>query len=286
MSDSAALFRHEHEAMNTRFEVVIPETDADAGYAAQVAQAVFSEIDRLEDDLSRFRSSSDIARIRKLKSGESLLLGLAALDCLSLAKAVHAETDGAFDITVGALMRIYRGDDDRLRLPSPEEEGWAHQRVGMKLFDLDEDSGRITVHADQIVLDLGACGKGYALDQCVGLLGDWSIKNALLNAGDSTVLGIGAAPSSDGWPVTAGNRVKQQIILQNNALSGSGFHVKGAHIINPRTKRPVPPKPDRVWALAPTAALSDAISTSFMVMKPEEVAVFCAKHPEVRAILD
>jgi hypothetical protein len=65
-----------------------------------------------------------------------------------------------------------------------------------------------------------------------------------------------------------------------------GFHGKGAHIINPRTKRPVPPKPDRVWAIAPTAALSDAISTAFMVMKPAEIATFCKKHPGVQAILD
>ena len=286
MSEEPVLFRHEHEAMHTRFEIVIPETDADRDYASQAAMALFGEIERLEDELSRFRTSADIASIQKLKKGETMRLGLAALDCLSLAKAVHAATDGAFDITVGALMRIYRSQDGRLRLPQQEEEAWAHERVGMELFHIDEEQQTITVHTDNLIIDLGACGKGYALDQCVPLLADWGIKNALLNAGDSTLLGIGSAPDSNGWPVTAGNKVKQQVVLQNNALSGSGFHVKGAHIINPRTKRPVPPKADRVWALAPTAALSDAISTAFMVMKPEEVAAFCGQHPEVRAILD
>ena len=129
-------------------------------------------------------------------------------------------------------------------------------------------------------------GKGYALDQCADLLADWKINHALLNAGDSTVLGIGAAPGQSGWTVTAGNRETHAIILQNNALSGSGFHVKGAHIINPRTMRPVPPRAERTWAMAPTAALSDALSTAFMLMQREEIDALCARHPGVVAFLD
>jgi thiamine biosynthesis lipoprotein len=156
----------------------------------------------------------------------------------------------------------------------------------MDLFTLDEDAIAVIVHADHLVIDLGAVGKGYALDQCVQLLAERKISNALLNAGDSTVLGLGAPPSREGWPVTAGNRELREVVLKNNALSGSGFHVKGAHIINPRTKRPVPFRGDRVWALAPTAALSDAVSTAFMVMSREEIEAFCARNPQVTAILD
>ncbi len=272
--------------MNTQFEILIPETDADQTYAAQAAHAVFDELDRLENELSRFRSQSDIFRINHLKRGESTFVGLSTLDCLSIARAVHNETAGAFDISVGPLMTIYRDAGGGLRIPHSDEESWAHARVGMKLFDLDEEERLVTVRADEIVLDLGAIGKGYALDQCADLLGDWSIKNALLNAGDSTVLGMGAASGSEGWTVTAGNKSKREILLRNNALSGSGFHVQGAHIINPRTMRPVPPKPDRAWCIAPTAALSDALSTAFMVMKPEEIETLCVRNEGVLAILD
>ncbi|MCE9520297.1 MAG: FAD:protein FMN transferase [Verrucomicrobia bacterium] len=286
MATSPALFRFVHEAMNTQFEILLPETDADQTYAAQAAHAVFDELDRLEDELSRYRSQSDIFRINHLKKGGSTIVGLAALDCLSIAQAVHRETDGAFDISVGPLMNIYRDAGGGLRIPHSDEETWARARVGMNRFDLDAEEHMVTVHADEIVLDLGAIGKGYALDQCADLLGDWSIKNALLNAGDSTVLGLGAAADSDGWTVTAGNKGQREILLKNNALSGSGFHVKGAHIINPRTMRPVPPKPDRTWCIAPTAALSDALSTAFMVMKPEEIEILCGRNEGVVAILD
>ncbi len=286
MASTPSLFRFVHEAMNTQFEVLILETDADQTYAAQAAHAVFDELDRLEDELSRFRSQSDIFRINHLKSGENTLVGLATLDCLNIASAVHAETAGAFDISVGPLLNIYRDAGGGLRIPLSDEETWARARVGMNRFDLDDEERVVTVHADEIVLDLGAIGKGYALDQCADLLGDWSIKNALLNAGDSTVLGMGAAFGSEGWTVTAGGRGKREVLLRNNALSGSGFHVKGAHIINPRTMRPVPPKPDRTWCIAPTAALSDALSTAFMVMKPEEIATLCLRNEGVVAILD
>lgn len=286
MADSPALFRFVHEAMNTQFEALVPESDADLSYATQAAHAVFDELDRLENELSRFRSQSDIFRINRLPSGESTIVGLATLDCLRIAKAVHRETGGAFDISVGSLMNIYRDAAGGLRIPHADEESWARARTGMNLFDFDEEERIVTVHADQLVLDLGAIGKGYALDQCAALLGDWSIQNVLLNAGDSTVLGVGVSPGSEGWTVTAGNTRRREILLQNNALSGSGFHVKGAHIIDPRSLRPVPPKPDRAWCIAPTAALSDALSTAFMVMKPEEIETLCARNAGVVAILD
>jgi thiamine biosynthesis lipoprotein len=199
---------------------------------------------------------------------------------------MHEETSGAFDVTIGPLMKVFRDEGGAPRIPHPEEVARAESRVGMDLFTLDEDAVQVTVHADHLVIDLGAVGKGYALDQCVELLANWSISNALLNAGDSTVLGVGRGPGCEGWPVTAGNRELREIILQNQALSGSGFHVKGAHIINPRTRRPVPPRPERVWALAPTAALSDAASTAFAIMPREEIEAFCARNPEVTAILD
>jgi FAD:protein FMN transferase len=286
MADVPRLFRFRHEAMATVFEIIIPETDADQTTAGEAAQMLTQEIDKLEDQLSRFRPGSDIGRLAQLKKGERNLIGLAAFDCLQLAKAMHEETGGAFDVTIGPLMKLHRDETGAPRIPHPEEVARAEARVGMDLFTVDEDAIAVTVYADHLVIDLGAVGKGYALDQCVELLGEWNISNALLNAGDSTVLGLGSAPGREGWPVTAGNREQREVLLKNNALSGSGFHVKGAHIINPRTKRPVPMKGDLVWALAPTAALSDAASTAFMVMTRQEIEAFCAKNPQVTAILD
>jgi FAD:protein FMN transferase len=279
------LLKFRHEAMATVFEIILCSDDMKSEYAAQVAQAAFTEIDRLEDELSRFRPASDIWRINQLLSGQRTLVGLATLDCLTLAQAVYAETGGAFDITIGPLMTLYRDSEGRPRTPHEEEEQGARSRVGAHVFDVEVE-GWVTVHTDLPVLDLGAVGKGYALDQVASLLLDWSVPNALLNAGDSSVLAMGAPAGETGWTVTLGNAEKKFHQLRDRAVSGSGFQVQGNHIMNPRLLRPMPVQTDRVWALAPTAALSDALSTAFTVMSREEIAEFCSRHPEVQAVLD
>ena len=278
-------FRFRHEAMATLFEVTIAQPDVDRNYAGSAADAVFSEIDRLEEELSRYRSTSDIWRISQLKAGESATVGLAAWDCLSMAKAVHLETGGAFDITIGPLMNLWRNEDGSPRQPDEEDMRWARDHVGSHLFELDPDGLRVIARADNIVYDLGAVGKGYALDQCVSVLDDWSISHALLKAGDSTILGIGAPSGDPGWVVTLGGDQSKVVRLKDRAISSSGFAVKGAHIMDPRTFRPAPVREVRTYASAPTAALSDALSTAFMLMDEEAVSALCRKHPGVEAIV-
>ena len=278
-------FRFRHEAMATLFEITIAQDDIDKSYAGSAADAVFAEIDRLEAELSRYQATSDIYRISQLKAGESATVGLATWDCLSLAKAVHAETGGAFDITIGPLMNLWRNEDGSPRQPDDEDLAWAREHVGTNLFDLDPEGLRVTVKADHIVFDLGAVGKGYALDQCVEVLNDWSISNALLNAGDSTILGIGAPPGDPGWIVTLGGDQEKIVRLKDRAISSSGFAVKGAHIMDPRSFRPVPKRETRTHVVAPTAAMSDALSTAFMVMEKDAIETLCRKHPHVEAIV-
>ncbi len=269
--------------MATTFDVIINHADADAAYAAQAAQAVFQEIARLEDELSRFRASSDIYRLGQLKAGESILVGMAAWDCLALAKAMHQETNGAFDITIGPLMSLFITHEGEPRQVSKDVLDQARQIIGSHRFDLEEDTMRVTVHASNMIFDLGAMGKGYALDQATDVLQDWKITNFVLNAGDSTILAIGAPSGKDAWQITLGGGEKR-LALTHRAVSGSGFAVKGAHIMNPRLFSPVPLKNRRTYALAPTAALSDALSTAFMVMEKDEISSLCQRYEGVEAL--
>ena len=274
-----------HLAMATEFELIISlDDEVQADYAASAAQAVFSEIDRLEDELSRFRPMSDISRIQRLQKGECIPIGLAAIDCLQLAALVQTETNGAFDISVGPLMSIFRNQDGTPRTPQEGEVDEARARVGRPTYRID-DNGFITAEVDFPTLDLGAIGKGYALDQAANVLLQWSVSRALLNAGDSTVLALQPPSGESGWAVTVGNEQKQVLKLCEHAVSGSGFQVKGGHIMNPRTLEPLPVKPERIWALAPTAALSDAMSTAFAVMEQGEIDELCARIPEIEAIV-
>lgn len=279
-------FKHHHRAMATEFELTIAgDEEVDERYAASAARAVFEEIDRLENELSRFLPISDVARLQQLRAGERAPVGLAALDCLALAEMVRVETAGAFDISVGPLMGIFRNQDGTVRTPQEGELEEARKRIGGDVYRIEED-GFVRVLVDRPLLDLGAVGKGYALDQAAALLQEWQVMRVLLNAGDSTVLAMQPPLGEEGWAVQAGNVEKRRLLLCEGAVSGSGFQVKGAHIMNPRTLRPLAVKGERVWALAPTAALSDALSTAFAVMEREEVEGFCRRMAGVEAILD
>ena len=282
------LHRFAHEAMATTFEIFI--AGKEAVYAGQAARAAFDEIDRLERLFSRFDPSSEISRIGRLEPGGSLRVGIETAAVLGLAAFVQSETGGAFDVN-------YLGTG-----PKGGGRRKPHSRPLPALLGVDADDRGFEVtrlrserraSAPAVELDLGAVGKGYALDAALARLRDWDVENVLLHAGTSTALAAGPGPAKggrgDGWPVGAGSTAGAtsgpgRVILRNRALSGSGTEVKGAHIIDPRTGRPAGGHA-AAWAAHPSAAASDALSTAFMVMSTAEVAAFCGRHPEVWALV-
>ena len=278
--------RFSHEAMATTFELLIVHEDK--RYAAQAAVAAFDEVDRLEDELSRFRENSDITRINNLPANQPLQLGLDTFECLKVAQRVYADTNGAFDITIGTLLKCWRNNDGSLRNPSPKEIDIARMHTGTNLLELNEAEHTIMLSASDVQVDLGGIGKGYAVDRLAELLHDWSIDVALISGGYSSVLALDAPPGKKGWPLTMTNPAGDKEILarpslENAALSGSGIQ-KGGHIIDPRTAEPVERR-CAAWSSAPDAATADALSTAFMIMDTDEIKQYCSKHPDILAMV-
>lgn len=253
-------FTFHHEAMATEFAIFI--THSDSEYARQAAVAAWRELDALESELSRFIETSDIARANRLQPGETIPIGDDTLQCLLLAAEIATATDHAFD-------PAYASEHDFDGPP----------------FTLDPDAHTLTSRARRLRLDLGAIGKGYALDRLAALLREWNLGHACVQSGGSTVLALDAPPDLPGWPIGIGDDNSQQTIhLTRMALSGSGIAVKGEHLLDPRTRRPAT-RTTRVWALAPGAAISDALSTAFYVMDDPAIAAFCEVHPEIGAAI-
>lgn len=250
-----------HEAMATDFAIWIAGQSTD--YARQAAAAAWRELDRLESELSRYIESSDIARANRLAPGETISIGDDTLECLLVAAEVCVATNRAFDAA------------------------YASERTGgSPPFTVDPGAHTLTSHAKRLHLDLGAVGKGYALDRLAALLREWEIPSALLQSGGSTVLALAPPDDAAGWPVGIGEGTTHRTLpIAQAALSGSGIAVKGEHLVNPRTDATAS-RSTRVWALAPTAALSDALSTAFFVMPDPEIATFCTAHPQIGAALD
>ena len=246
-----------HEAMATMFQGFI--AGRPPVYARQAAAAAFLELDRLENELSRYLESSDIARANRLAAGASLILGDDALQCLLGAAQISALTNRAFDPAYASP-----------RAPGSDEP----------LFALDPATHTLTSLTDRLHLDLGAVGKGYALDRMAAILAEWDITSACLQSGGSTALALAAPPDAAGWPIgVAGDTW----LFTGRAVSGSGIAVQGAHLIDPRTGSPAS-RTRRIWSFAAQAADADALSTAFFVMTDEAVVDFCRKNSGYGAV--
>ncbi|HBT22066.1 MAG TPA: hypothetical protein DEA68_05480, partial [Verrucomicrobiales bacterium] len=231
-----------HEAMATVYELYIVDEDKD--YARAGAQAAFAEVDRLELEMSRFLSNSDISRLNAAEVGETVDLGLDTFECLRRAREMHEKTGGAFDISVGALYACWLDEDRKLRKPSEDEIEQAHELTGMKHLEIDDEDFCAKVLTDGVQFDLGGIGKGFAAEKVSELLRDWSLEQSLVLAGASSVLCVGVPEGMSGWPMKLRNPEKRTEVfarfdLKEGAVSGSGRQ-KGQHIIDPRSKKAGP----------------------------------------------
>jgi thiamine biosynthesis lipoprotein len=245
-----------HQAMAALFQARI--AGGDATYAKQAARTAFDCVDRLEALLSRFRENSEISQIAALQPGESLRLNEPTFACLAIAQEMEMATRGAFSASSAAM---------RTQETPPR---WSLSKAD---FSIRCEQGRLE-------FDLGAIGKGFALDRMAEELADWDCGAYLLVAGGSSIL-AGAPPEGEpGWNCGLGDDTAPlRYLLSNVSLSGSGLAVKGEHILDPRTGAPVKQRP-RAWAMASTAAVSDALSTACMVLEEKEIAEIATQRDD------
>jgi thiamine biosynthesis lipoprotein len=291
-----ALLRFSRQAMATDFEVLIPFGTRDAVAAAEQA---LDEIDRLEAQLTVFRDDSEVSLLNHRAAAESVPVEAGLFELLQLAQQIHGETDGAYDITTGALTRTWGFHRRSGRVPGDSEVRRALDRTGMKQVALDPVRQTVRYLRSALEINLGSIGKGYALDRAAALLRrDGNITSALLHGGKSSILAVGSKPGSDrGWPVAIRHpwQPEQQlaaVYLRDRALGTSAVtfqHLehqgkKLGHIIDPRTGWPAHGLAS-ASAIAPTAAEADALATAFFIMTVEQSMRYCENHPQIGAVL-
>jgi thiamine biosynthesis lipoprotein len=255
--------------------------------------------------------------INRQASREAVPVEPRLFDLLARAVELSRATGGAFDITSGPLSKVWGFYRRQGSMPAAEEVAEALALVGFKKLQLDDSARTIRFHEPGMELNLGAIGKGHALDRTAELLASQGIHDFCLHGGNSSVLARGMrnaecrmrreksenstfrTPNSalGGWSIALRHPLKPDIrlaefTLVNQALgtSGSGtqfFHFEGkryGHILDPRTGWPA----DRLLSatvIAPTAEQADALSTALYVMGLDAAREFCASHPDIAALL-
>ncbi len=280
--------------MACRFEVTLPLWEQ-AG--VRVASQALEEVERLEQQLTIFRRESEVSFINRQAAEGPVYVEAQLFALLLLCQELYRETEGAFDITSGPLSRCWGFVRRQGRIPEPDELAAAKALVGSDKLVLDRQSGCIRFQHPGVEINLGSIGKGYALDR-LGALMRHRVQSALLSAGSSSILAIGNGDRGHrGWMVGVRHprsldRRLAVLRLRNCALSTSGseeqfFEHRGqcyGHIIDPRTGLPAQ-RVSSATVIAPSAAVTDALSTAFYVGGPELAAAYCAAHPGVMAIL-
>jgi thiamine biosynthesis lipoprotein len=284
--------RFARRAMATTFEIILPFGTRDAH---QVALDALDEIDRLEAQLSVFREQSEVSRLNARAARHPVPVEKGLFDLLALAKRLHEETGGAFDVAVGALIKAWGFYRRQGRVPAEAERDAVRQRIGMQHVRLDAERQTAFYERQGLEINLGSIGKGYALDRAAARVG---VRDTLLHGGHSSVLARGGeAAGKPGWtvglldPERPGCR-RAVLRLCNRGMATSAIthqHFihegkKLCHLLDPRTAWPA----DGVLsatATAPTAAEADALATAFFILGVEGAQAYCATHPEIGAVL-
>ena len=253
--------------------------DADA--LPRIVDEAFDEVDRIDRLMSHYKANSPLSRINREAAQHPVAVEPELFDFIVDAMRYHRDSGGAFDITVGPLMKAWGFFQGEGRVPSETELAAARRHVGGAHVLLNPVSKTIAFDEPGVELDLGGIAKGYAVDRVVGLLRRRQIAAALISAGGSTIYGLGAPPGADGWEVTLQDPIDPRktaftIELKDRALSVAGSSEKAfeaggvrySHIMDPRTGRPVQGVLS-VAVLASSGTAGDALDTAFFVLGPE-----------------
>jgi FAD:protein FMN transferase len=291
----ATLFLVEHAAMGTIFSLYlyadsIPE-------ASSLAASAFAEIDRVEALLSHYRPTSELSRINREAASRSVQTDEETFNFLSRALYWSSVSDGAFDITLGKLMKAWGFFGGRGSLPSDEARAATRNEVGWKQVQLDVRNRSVRFLSAGVELDPGGIGKGFAVERAIAILRSANITVALLSAGSSTIFGMGAPIGKKGWqiqvPISGTHEAAlSTVTLRDAALSTANTSEKHfmhngrlySHIMDPRTLQPVEGTL-QVSVISTSATDSDALSNALFVMGTAARARLLRELPEISALV-
>jgi thiamine biosynthesis lipoprotein len=248
-----------------------------------VRDGVESQLAELDRQLSGYRDVAELAQFNRTPVGEWRVLPAHLREVVVFGRRLHADSGGAFDITIKPLVNLwgFGSAEPRLELPNEQEIANARSRLGTDYIELSANGARMRRVAD-VTLDVDAIAPGYAADIIAAWLTARGLADHLVDIGGELRVD-GHKPGGGAWrvgierPVMARGDVEETIAVANVGVSTSGdyrdyFEVGGrrySHIIDPATGRPVEHGLTSVTVVARSALAADGYATTLMVLGPE-----------------
>jgi len=277
---AAERFEYEEVHMGVLVRIILYAPDSDV--ADKAAREAFASFQMLNEIMSDYDSESELLLLRKdrgtIRLSEDLYIVLKA------AKHYSTISDGAFDVTAGPMVRLWRRSRRMQELPKEQYIEQAKQLVGNHLWELDERTKSVRLLKDGMRFDLGGIAKGYAIDKAFEIIQEHGISSQLVDAGGDLRVGT-PPPNSEGWRI---DKEGETILLKNTAMATSGGRfqhveidgVRYSHIVDPKTGLGVTSQ-QTIYVRAETAMEADALATAVFVLGKEKGQALIDKLPKV-----
>ena len=268
----------------------------DAEDLPRVVDEAFDEVDRIDRLMSHYKAESALSRLNRDAAHGPVTVEPELFDIIVESMRYNRDSDGAFDVTVGPLMKVwgfFRGDG---RVPSEDQLNSARRHVGGAHVKLHPVDRTIVFDEAGVEIDLGGIAKGYAVDRVAAVLRRRHVAAALISAGGSSIYGLGAPPGREAWEVTIqdpidSRRTAVTVQLKDRTLSVAGSSEKSfeaggitySHIMDPRSGRPVQGVLT-VAVLADSGTAGDALDDAFFVLGPEASRAYLQRLPGTEAM--
>src|SRR5262245_52718988 len=274
-------FEYDEKHMGTRFRAVLYAADRPA--ADRAAKAAFDRVAELDRIMSDYQPTSELMQLCKqfeTEAGPPVKVSPDLFRVLARGQELSRKSDGAFDVTVGPMVRLWRLARRTQKLPDAKEMARAKELVGYKKMELDPKGQTVRLTVPGMQLDLGGIAKGYAADEALAAAAKLGVTAALVAAGGDVAV-MGAPPGKPGWRVEVAPLTKKTpervLTLKDAAVSTSGDleqlveldGVRYSHIVDPRTGLGLVGRRS-VTVIARRGIDSDSMTKALSILPPEK----------------
>lgn len=295
--DESAWNRYEYNELHmaTRFQIILYAPDQ--ATADQAAVAAFERVAELDLIMNDYNPESELSKFSRQSAGSLTPLSSDLMDILKKGQIVSRKSKGAFDVTIGPMVQLWRQARKTKILPSPEAIAKASSLTGYGKLKLDSRKQRAALEVSGMKLDLGGIAKGYAADQALAVLKKKGIRRAMVAGGGDIAVGE-PPPGRPGWTIgiesleyhPGGKR--SHLLLSNAAVSTSGDTeqyieidgVRYSHIVNPRTGLGLTERIG-VTVVADCATWTDALATAVSVLGKDKGLKLIERWPHASALI-